>query len=196
MMELTKRQQDIVDAAITVIARQGYKEFTVKNLAQSLQLTEAALYRHFESKNALVLAILDYFNDLSSEVIDSIGELKLSPLESVQRFVLNRYKLVSANPDLANVMFSEEMFRNDPSLTGQMQSIMHCHKEAVVGYIKAAQKAGDITATVDATDLFRIITGSMRFLVTQWNLSGHSFDLSRAGKHLFESIKKLIEVKK
>ena len=64
-MELTPRQDDIVQAAIALIARRGYKFLTTKNLARELKLTEAALYRHFASKDDMIVKILDYFEDLS-----------------------------------------------------------------------------------------------------------------------------------
>jgi hypothetical protein len=40
-----------------------------------------------------------------------------------------------------------------------------------------------------------MIVGSMRLLVTQWNLSRHAFDLKAEGNSLFETIKSMIEVK-
>lgn len=186
---------DLINAAIKIIARQGYKEMTTKNLARSLELTEAALYRHFPSKADLVLAILEYFEDLSGKVVSQIKDQKLPPLERIHQFVLNRYRLFTSNPDLGKVLFSEELFKNDPSLSAHMQKIMHCHREAVISYIEDAQKLRSIDPGLDANDLFRIILGSMRFTVSQWNLSGQIFDLEREGEKLFNTIKKLIEVR-
>lgn len=195
-MELTKRQMDIVSAAITVIAKRGYEKLTTKNLAAELGLTEAALYRHFSSKHELVEMILCYFEELSCAVIGRIKEQKLSPLDSIRSFVLNRYELFSENPDLAQVMFSEELFRNDPSFTRQYQSIMHIHKEEVISFIKAAQANGCVDQSYIPVQIFRIIVGSMRLIVSQWNISQHGFDLRLEGSALLETIIKLIEVKK
>lgn len=194
-MELTKRQMDIIEAAIVIIARQGYKELTTKNLARSLNLTESALYRHFVSKAELILAILNYFEGLSGEVISKIKAQRLSAMQRIHQFVLNRYRMFTANPDLGKVLFSEEMFRNDPSLSDHLQKIMRCHRDAVIGYIKAAQEDGTIDKMLDPMDLFRIIVGSMRFIVSQWNLCGQDFDLEQEGEKLFNTIKRLIEVK-
>ncbi len=192
-MDITKRQMDIVEAAIAIIARQGYKELTIKNLAQRLGLTEAALYRHFSSKGELIRTILDYFEQLSGDVITAIGEQNLPPLERIRMFVMNRYRLFTLNPDLAKVLFSEELFKHDPSLGRHMESIIHAHRDAVIYYITAAQAEGSIRKDLDQVDLFRIFVGSMRFTVTQWNLSGQRFDLVQAGEHLFNTIVKLIE---
>ena len=51
-MDVTKRQMDIVDAAIRIIARKGYRELTTKNLARELKLTEAASIATSETKTS------------------------------------------------------------------------------------------------------------------------------------------------
>lgn len=195
-MELTTRQMDIVNAAISIIATKGYESFTTKNLAESLDLSEAALYRHFNSKRELVSMVLDYFGMLSNRVIDEIKQSPCSSLDCIRRFVLNRYELFSANPDLAKVMFSEELFRNDPSFTEQFQAIMHVHKKEVEAFIEQAKAENKIRAELPTTHVFRVIVGSMRLIVSQWNLSGGAFDLQLEGKELLETIISMIEVKK
>lgn len=194
-MELTGRQMDIVQAAIRIIAKNGYEKLTTKNLAAEIGITEAALYRHFSSKRELVTMVLCHFEFLSCHIITAIKEKHCSPLDCIRSFVMNRYELFSANPELAKVMFSEELFRNDPAFINQYQSIMHIHKAEVESFLVKAQKEGSIKADLDPKQLFRLIVGSMRLLVTQWNMNG-SFDLVAEGTNLIETIIKLIEVKK
>ncbi|OQC05792.1 MAG: Fatty acid metabolism regulator protein [Candidatus Cloacimonetes bacterium ADurb.Bin089] len=194
-MELTARQKDILKAAIAIIANQGYEKLTTKNLATKIGVTEAALYRHFKNKRELVTMILGYFERISNDVLQEIRDGAYSPLESIRHFVEDRYILFSKYPDLAKVIFSEELFKNDPTFKGQFQCIMHKHKQAVENYILQAQQEGKIRSDLSPTQLFRIIVGSMRFTVTQWNLSDGAFDLKQEGSELIETIMKLIETK-
>jgi len=194
-MELTGRQKDILKAAIAIIANQGYEKLTIKNLATKIGVTEAALYRHFKSKREIVTMILSYFEELSNRVLNEICESNNAPLDNIRKFVEDRYILFSKNPDLAKVMFSEELFKNDPTFKGQFQCIMHKHKQAMESYLIQAQKDGNIKKDISSIQLFRIIIGSMRFTVTQWNLSDGAFDLQKEGSDLFESIIKLIRIK-
>ena len=194
-MELTTRQKDILKAAIAIIANQGYEKLTTKNLATKIGVTDAALYRHFRSKRELVTMILGYFESISNKVLQEIRDRAYPPLESIRHFVEDRYILFSNYPDLAKVMFSEELFKNDPTFKGQSQCIIHKHKQALENYIIQAQQEGKIRTDLSAKQLFRIIVGSMRFTVTQWNLSDGAFDLKQEGSELIETIMKLIETK-
>jgi len=193
---MTERQEQIILTAIALIAREGYKNLTIKKLASELHLSEAALYRHFVNKEDLLLSIMHYFEDISRNVLQELQKTKLNPLEKVHFFIMNRYELFTSNPDLAQVMFSDEMFYYDPVFFKQFQKISLNHREVLLNFIEEAQKEGFIQSGINLTQLFTILIGSMRFLITQWNLSGRKFDLVKEGDSLFQTIKNLIAEKK
>jgi len=191
-MENTPRQQEIINAAIKIIAQKGFQELTTKHLAEEVGVSEAALYRHFESKTDLIHKILEYFQDLAHQAMGSIHSEIQDPLEQIKAFVMNRYRLFKENPDLAKVMFSEEIFQNDRSLAEHNLTIMHIHRDQLLKSIRIAQKQNKIRNDLEAIQLFRIIIGSMRLLVTQWQLCGYEFELEQEGKKLWQTIKKII----
>ena len=193
---MTERQEQIILTAIALIAREGYKNLTIKKLASELHLSEAALYRHFVNKEDLLLSIMHYFEDISRNVLQEIQKTKLNPLEKVHFFIMNRYELFTSNPDLAQVMFSDELFYYDPVFFKQFQKISMNHREVLLNFIEEAQKEGFIQSGINSEQIFTILIGSMRFLITQWNLSGRKFDLVNEGDSLFQTIKNLIADKK
>ncbi|HQF82267.1 MAG TPA: TetR/AcrR family transcriptional regulator [Candidatus Syntrophosphaera thermopropionivorans] len=192
---MTERQEQIILTAIALIAREGYKNLTIKKLASELHLSEAALYRHFVNKEDLLLSIMHYFEDISRNVLQELQKTKLNSLEKVHFFIMNRYELFTSNPDLAQVMFSDELFYYDPVFFKQFQKISMNHREVLLNFIEEAQKEGFIQSGINSTQLFTILIGSMRFLITQWNLSGRKFDLVKEGDSLFQTIKNLIAEK-
>jgi AcrR family transcriptional regulator len=192
-MEMTVRQQEIINAAIQIIARQGFQELTTKQLAETVGVSEAALYRHFDSKTDIIHKILEYFQALAHTAMGNIHSDIADPLEQVKAFMMNRYKLFADNPDLAKVMFAEEIFQNDRSLAEHNLTIMHIHRDQLVESIRAAQKQGEIRNDLEPIQLFRIIVGSMRLLVTQWQLCGYEFNLKDEGERLWQSIAMIIK---
>jgi len=53
------RREQILRAAMDCFAARGFRGTTTRDIAAGVGITEAALYRHFESKEALYKAILD-----------------------------------------------------------------------------------------------------------------------------------------
>jgi AcrR family transcriptional regulator len=56
-MARPSREAEILDAALACFAQRGYDATRVRHIAQRAQVSEAALYRHHPSKEALALAL-------------------------------------------------------------------------------------------------------------------------------------------
>lgn len=57
-----RRRQQILEAASTVFARRGYASASLREIAEDVGVTPAALLRHFTSKEELLLAVLGYWD--------------------------------------------------------------------------------------------------------------------------------------
>jgi AcrR family transcriptional regulator len=53
------RQERILDAALTVFSRHGYREAAVDEIAEEAQTSKGGVYFHFPGKSAIFLALLD-----------------------------------------------------------------------------------------------------------------------------------------
>ncbi len=62
----TQRQLEFIEAAIKLTATEGIQKLTIRNVASAIGVSEAAVYRHFESKHELLKAILDHLNAMLS----------------------------------------------------------------------------------------------------------------------------------
>ena len=62
------RRSQILGAAVPMFASQGFKGLTTKELAKRAGVSEALLYQHYPSKEALYEAVQDYFCERSPEL--------------------------------------------------------------------------------------------------------------------------------
>ena len=58
-MSAGDRQRQLLDAALTVFSRKGFKGTTTKEIAAEAKVTEAVIFQHFPSKEALYSAVLE-----------------------------------------------------------------------------------------------------------------------------------------
>jgi AcrR family transcriptional regulator len=193
IMILTDRQSQIINAAIKLIAEQGIQNLTIKNLSALVGISDAALYRHFANKDEIVLAMLSSFESISNFVLTETEKEGMSSLDKIRKFLFDRYERFSENPRAARVMFSEEVFKNDERYTKKMLSIMHQHGETMRNIIAEGQSKGEIRNDIPARELFMIIFGSMRLLVTQWNMKDNAFNLMKEGALLWESLNRMLK---
>jgi AcrR family transcriptional regulator len=59
------RRKQIVRAAARIFAQYGYHAGSLRNIAEEVGVTSAALIRHFQDKEGLLTAVLEYWNEES-----------------------------------------------------------------------------------------------------------------------------------
>ncbi len=192
MNELTNRQRQIIEISINIISGRGIQDLTMKNLSGELGISEPAIYRHFESKQKILIAVLDSFkhqNKLINENTQNKDETAFQHLQRSIKIIMNKF---SQNPAMSVVIFSEEIFQNQSELSGMVKNIMNSTIEFFTNLLQKGQEDGSIRKDITKEDLSVIVMGSIRHIVTVWRLSGFSVDLDKSGKKLIKSLEVLI----
>ena len=87
---LTDRRQLIIEAAIPIIGQRGYYGFSIKSLAEASGLTVPGVLHHFGSKEAILMAVLDYRERRDFEAV--WDGLPFRDAEQLQSFSLAEFK--------------------------------------------------------------------------------------------------------
>ena len=191
-MDLTQRQQDIIDASIELIAEKGIQQLTIKNLAKKIGMVEAGIYRHFDSKINILYTILKVFRAGKDKAMAQIKKSNLSPLEQLELLFTKRFAQFTKHPAITAVIFSEEIFQNEKQLSEEVYAIMQESQLVIRQVIQSGQEGGQFRTDISAEQISLLITGALRLIVTQWRLSGFGFNLQSEGKKLFTNIEKII----
>lgn len=196
MQEFTDRQIEIMEAATNRISKFGIQNLTIKTLAEDIGLSEPALYRHFKSKNEILLSLLAYFK---SEMKNRIQSLPFKPNDTEGdklRAIFNSQLQTFINkPAIVSVIFAESIFHFDDSLSNKVSEIMDLMHQYVKTNIEKGQKDGTYNKLIGASTLTTIILGGMRMTVLKWKISGHKSNLMKDGTAVLEGILKMIEKK-
>ena len=183
----SKRQNEILDAALHLIADKGIRNLTIRHLSQAMHITDAALYYYFQDKLAIIQALVSRFEGEA----DAAGE-DLHGWTAVEAALIHRTELVLATPDLARVVFAEELFQGDPEVEQILFSMMQRHRKAMLIHFREAEEAGEIRSDIPDDTLFRLVLGPLRLLIKQWGMSGFAFDLREERRHLLDSMKTIL----
>ncbi len=193
MVAFTKRQREIVNTAIELIAEKGIQELTIKNLSKKIGIAESAIYRHFNSKLDILISILALFKDNIDALNSQIKNLETTPTLKLKAMLDQRFEHFAQNPTFASVVFSEELFRNDQRLSKAVFTIMQETQNAMIAIIAEGQSKGEIRQEISAEELSFMIIGAVRLIVTKWRMTDFSFDLKQEGQKLWQTIQTLIK---
>lgn len=190
----TERQKEIIDVALNLIADKGIQGLTIKNLAREIGISEPAIYRHYENKIEILLSILDLFRINSVKLFEEAAGEKSSALVKIEHLFKNHFVTFVNNPSLVAVIFSEEIFRNEPVLVKKISEIVSQNDKMLISILSEGQSAGEIRNDLAAGHLAIMVMGALRLFVKRWQFSGYSFNLSVEGHEFLKSVMKMISI--
>ncbi len=192
--KFSERQIEIIEAATKRIDEHGIQDLTIKTLAADLNLSEAALYRHFKSKNEILLGLLTYFIEEMKGRLDTILSNKdRSPSELLKDLFDSQLKTFVQKPSVVSVIFSESIFQFNKELSSTVSSMMELMQNHIETIVKKGQANGSFSKIVGVSTTTTIIMGGMRITVLKWKLSGHKSDLIKDGNKVLNGILKMVE---
>jgi AcrR family transcriptional regulator len=191
---VTPRQAEIEQAALAIIASKGVQNFSMRNLAERIKISEPAIYRHFSNKTEILLAILKKFFHEKTIELSEIENSELTPVAMLKQLFFNRISDFEKQPNLAAIIFSEELFKNEKKLADLVLKIMKTHQEATERIIKKGQISNRIRRDVSKSGMASIFLGTIRMHVHSWRISEQKFDLRRKGISLWKAFEKLIQI--
>lgn len=192
---VTGRQTEIIEAAAKILTTSGVNGLTIKNIAKEMNFSESAIYRHFESKEEIILAMLDF-------VMNNIGTATFgvimgndSVIETFKAIFNAQFNYFSKHPYLAVAIFSEGLFEESTRINEKINMIMSTRKIMMEPLAKKGQQNGELTKAIPAEEIIHILMASVRLLMFQWRTNHFSFDIQKKGASLVNNIIKLIEAK-
>lgn len=191
-MMQTERQQEIIATALELITEKGIQGFTIKNLAKELGITEPAIYRHFENKIQILIALLDVLKKNTQVIFETELHSGDTAVRKIERLFEKHFKSFSEMPSMASVVFSEEIFRNEAQLTGKISEVIEFNNQALMSIINDGQQKKEIRDDIRADHLVVFIMGALRLFVKKWQFSGFSYSIEKEGKEFIASVRMLI----
>jgi len=172
------RQKQIIVAAGSLISKYGSEHLTVRRIAEEVGISEAAIYRHFKNKKAILSFLLKHIDEVLNEDIDrEILNNESITLEAIDRIVLSYFSIVGMGKGVSWQVVAEVISFGDRLLNQQafrMIGSYIAHLEALLAKgVRDGALRKDININASATILFSMIQG----LVNLWSLSNGTLKL-------------------
>jgi AcrR family transcriptional regulator len=95
--------------AAKLFAEQGFAGVSMRRIAAQAEITQAAIYHHFTSKEELYFAAVRFLHHEKTAGLNNIMALQESPEEKLRLLVVQMLELLDADPDFRHIYFRELM---------------------------------------------------------------------------------------
>jgi TetR/AcrR family transcriptional regulator len=154
-----ERRVQILQALAEMLEQPGAERVTTAALAARLDVSEAALYRHFASKAQMFEGLIEFIEQSVFGLVNQLGEREADALVRSRKLVTLLLQFGETNPGLARVMVGDALVFENERLQQRMNLFFDKIESALKQNLREASVLiGAVTPTVDAQADASVIT--------------------------------------
>lgn len=196
------RQASLVEAALRLAAQRSPADITTGDLAQAVGITQGAVFRHFASKEAIWLAVLDWVTQTLMSRLQAAAQgaqaaesaaMKSPPsgpesaqpalvspssgsnrsaLTALQAVFMAHVDFVVTHPGVPRVIFQELQQPHDTALKARVRDLLLQYRRLLMQLLQQVQTQQAMAPDIDLRAAAVLFIGSVQGLVMQAMISG------------------------
>ena len=186
--KISKRQQEIIEAAGIILTTSGVHGLTTKNLAAEMQFSESALYRHFKNKSQIIETMLTYLKCNMDTRLQEVIVKNNTAKENFRAMFTSQFKFFNNNPHFVVAVFSDGLMEESQEINSVIKKIMAVKYKHLMKIITKGKQQGIFNQSIDNEQLIHLVMGSFRLLMFKWRIDNFKFDIHKQGQKVTETL--------
>jgi AcrR family transcriptional regulator len=192
-MEITDRQMEIIEAAGRILTSSGISGLTTKNVAAEMHFTEAAIYRHFKSKEDIIVAMLNYLAETMDARLSTAVASANGSEERFKAVFRSQYSFFKAEPHFVVAVFSDGLMEQSQRINDAILKIMTTMMRQLMPIVMEGQQQQVFTNAISTEELLHIVLGTFRLQMFKWRVANFGFDIERQSENMISALLTIIK---
>ncbi len=181
------RRDEIVDAALRVMARRGARSFTALAVAREVGVTDGALFRHFPNMDAIADAVVERMEAMLFAVVPPA---EADPIGRLGAFFRDRVAVLAAHPHLARLLFSDQLDHLcGPDRAKRMRGFKRRTRETIESCLVEARERGLLRGPLEPREGALLVQGAV---FAFGHLGGSRADARRTTTSVWSALESLL----
>ncbi|MGA8392300.1 MAG: TetR/AcrR family transcriptional regulator [Burkholderiaceae bacterium] len=186
-----ERQALIVAAAITLAGRNSPDAITTGNIARQVGVTQGALFKHFPSREAIWLAVMEW---VTQHLLARLEDAARAPtengsaspaLDALARVFAAHIDFVRECPGVPRLIFHDLQQPVDSPLKRQLGILLQRYRQLLTKLLHTAVTTSEAPAELDVPAATTMFIGIVQGLAMQSILNGPGSDLRAEATRVF-----------
>ena len=194
-VDLTNRQHEIIESAGKLLTAHGVSGLTIKNLAHEMGFSESALYRHFKSKESIIITMLEFLADSMEDRFSKATYGNFTVEEKFERLFKNQFEYFVKHPYFVVAIFPDGLMEESEGINETIFKIMQVKMKYLMPVIIEGQQKGVFTNEITSDQLIHVVMGTFRLQMFKWRINKFQFDIKLNGDTMIQALLTLIKTK-
>jgi AcrR family transcriptional regulator len=194
-LDTEARQEQIIQAALDLIAVYGLRRLSMGAVARRVGLVPSALYRHFKNKEEMLGAVLGLVRKKVLENINRVSAGTPSALDRLERLLMLNAQMIREIQAIPRIVFSEGVYGEHPERKHKAYEMIKGVLATLEQIIREGQQEGQIRSDLDARTLAVSFWGLMPPVVILWHISDGRFDVTKHAEKSWQLFREAIRAR-
>ncbi len=166
-----ERKLQILQTIATMLEQPKGEKITTALLAAKLELSEAALYRHFASKAQMFEGLIEFIEQTVFGLANKITAEETSGLRQVEGIVAMLLGFAQKNRGMTRVLIGDALVNEDERLQARINQFLDRIETTLKQALRIAVTQGELDASTDVGAHANVL---LCYVIGRWQLFGKS----------------------
>ncbi len=183
------RRHQIVQTVRRIVATHGMASFTIQELAREVGVSEGAIYRHFKSKDDILLSLIQEIERNLQQAISDSARPKDGALDQLKHLMQRHFSSLERRNGVSFVVISEALSFADAQVKHATRQMVEHYLERIESILKAGAEQGEYDGRIDTKAAALMYFGMIQGSVTLWTFSNRAHPLGQHSSSLWTMFK-------
>jgi AcrR family transcriptional regulator len=188
-----ERRAVTVEAVVELAGTRNPSEITTAAIAEQMNVTQGALFRHFPTKAAIWRAVMEWVAERLLGRLDRAARGAATPLAALQAMFMAHVEFVCDHPGVPRMMFGELQHAGTTPAKQMAQTLIQGYGQRLAGVLAQGKASGDLDPALDPEAAATLFIGTIQGLVMQSLLAGDVGRIRRDAPRVFAIYRRGIE---
>ncbi|EQB35779.1 MULTISPECIES: TetR/AcrR family transcriptional regulator [Virgibacillus] len=177
------KYNQIIEAAVEVIAENGYHASQVSKIAKKAGVADGTIYLYFKNKEDILISV---FEEKMGQFINHITEAiqnKNNANEKLYELIQLHFSQLSKDPHLA-VVTQLELRQSNPELRLEINNVLKPYLTVIDSIVQEGMKEGIFRNSLNIPLVRQMIFGTLDETVTNWVMKERKYQLIEQAKEV------------
>jgi len=165
------RREELLTIAAGLFAERGFKNTTVRDIADAAGILSGSLYHHFDSKESMVDELLDTFQTELWKKYDAIEASDLTPKAKLEAVVRASFEAIGEHRAEVAIFQSDALYLATFERFGYLIERNRKFRTLWTGLLEAGVASGELRTDLDVALVYRFLRDTV-WVAVRWYRPG------------------------
>jgi len=172
------KYKQIVDAAVIVIAENGYHQAQVSKIAKEAGVADGTIYLYFKNKEDILISVFKEKMAIFVNNVEVILKQDIDTSEKLFRMIDNHFRVLHEDRQLA-IVTQLELRQSNKELRLRINEVLKEYLMLLDAILKEGIASGALNTGLDVRLARQMVFGTIDETITSWVMNDQKYDLMK-----------------